>query len=321
MTDAQAWHFEGLDMPAGLRLGSFRRTITASERPRAVAQFNANGMTGEISTGAFRDLADFFLSTPTGKALAARFSSAGRFTAGSRDLLPEGQYFTNVVLTDLQQRRAALYQRLLAQSDSRRVLGRTMLYAWARPPTPLPFTIDPDATISDSSLLAIPVEFERPPPGTPVTVSSAFVSYERIVNGMAGKPTLESALQTDMRLRFQLPKSVLPLEVDRAHLFATVRAPLRRFSVAGYDRNGTTRELLAAESPSGPVEVDIRQTNLLTLDPQGGLYLNVVIGKRPGEDAITRTEESKSRWSIDALALEVAGKTQPQESTPTRRGT
>jgi hypothetical protein len=310
MTDAMAWHWEGLDLPAGLRLGSFRRTIAANEQPRALAQFNADGISGQVSAGAFRDLGDFFLSTPTRKALAARFSSDGRFTAGSRDLLPAGQYLSNVVLTDLQQRRAALYQRLLVDSDPRRTLGRTMLYAWAQAPTPLPFTIDPNASVTNSSLLAIPVEFERPPPGTPVTVSSAFVSFERIVNGMAGKPTLESAAQTDMRLRFQLPKSVLPLEVERAHLFITVRAPLRRFSVGGYDKDGTPRELRASESPAGPIEVDITQPNLLTLDSQGGIYLNVVVGKRPGEDAIASTEETESRWSIDALALEVTGKTQ-----------
>jgi hypothetical protein len=307
ITDAFAWHWENLDTPTGLRPGSFRRTIATNEPIGAVAQFDADGISGQVSSGGFHDLTDAFIGTPTRQNLAVRITPGGRFTADSSDLLPPGQYLGSAVLTDRQQRRAAVYQRLMAESDARRLEGRTILYAWAEPPDALPFTIDPQARTMASSLLAIPVTFEYPPAGTRITVPSAFIPYVRIVNGEAGRPTFESAALVNMRLRFQLPPSVLPLVVERARLVARVHAPGRRFSVGGYSEGGKPVELWATDDPAGPVEVDVTQKDLLQLDARGGLELNVVVGKHPDEEALSSLGSSEGRWKMDGLALEVTG--------------
>ena len=104
-----------------------------------------------------------------------------------------------------------------------------------------------------------------------------------------------------MRLRFQLPLSVLPLSVERATFVVRVRAPGWRFSVAGY-ADGRPIPLHSADSPAGLFRVEMNDPKVLQPDEHGGLHLNVVVGRAGAENPDTR-------WTIESLTLEVVGRT------------
>jgi hypothetical protein len=111
-----------------------------------------------------------------------------------------------------------------------------------------------------------------------------------------------------MNLRFQLPLSVLPLQVERARLVVQVRAPGRRFTVTGA---ADAAELLSVESPNDTLQVDLTQEALLRLDDQGGLTLRIKIGELAAGGPTMGG--APARWSIAALGLEVTGRTLPAE--------
>jgi hypothetical protein len=311
VTDTDTWHWENLALPAGLRLAPFRYTARTGQPLKAVGHFGPNGVEGRLTPGSFRGLADALVSTPTGEAVAVRLRPDGTFTAANADLLPPRQYLTGAVLSDLQQGRQAVYRRLMGESGPSNLEDRAVLLAWAEP-LDMPFTFEPGARTAGSALLMIPLEWERPPPGTQLTVPQAFVACRRILQGRRTRPTLESKFAADMDLRFQVPSALLPLKVEGARLFATIKAPLRRVTVSGH-ADGKRAELLAVESPTDPIRLDIVREDLLRLDAEGGLHVQFSVSDllRPSDGKGAANEDSS--WTIEALELEVTGRTLPEE--------
>jgi len=318
VTDTRAWHWEDTAVPAGLRLGRQEYTIQTGEPLAAIARFGRAGLTGRVAAGSFRGLADALISTPTRRVVAVRLEQDGAFTAGNDAVLPAGQYLSDVFLSDRQQRRVAVYRQLLAGTDAPELAGRNVLLVWAETPQ-THFTLVPGARMVASTLLAIPLEFDLPPANSPVTVASAFIPYQRLIDGKASQPTLESGAAVDMHLRFQMPRSVLPFKVDRARLFGRVRALKRHFTVTGYTGDKPD-ELFAADSPAGAISVEITKEALLRLDEQGQLRLNVAVGELPAGEKSEEMGQTASRWSIESLELEVAGRILPENESKTVQG-
>jgi hypothetical protein len=330
VTDSDAWHWENLALPAGLRLGPLSYSLRTGQPVSAVAQFGPDGLSGLVTLGPYGNPSDAIISTAVRHPVAASLETNGslttpddgllparrvllssgipaRLTVRNDDLLPAGQFFASAVLSDRQQRRAELYRWLLLESDTHPFDGRDVLLTWSEPPE-LPFSFVPDLRTVASTLLVIPLEFTRPPANTHLTVSRAFLPYQRILQGRASEPTLESRSGADMRLRFQVPASLLPMEVESARLFVRVHANGRRLAVAGVDAGDKLVELWSDKDPTGTIEVPITQAALLHLDKQGGLFVNVAISELVGSG-----EGAPDRWSIEALELEVTGRTLPEE--------
>jgi hypothetical protein len=301
-TDTDAWHWDGLALPAGTRTGAFRATLKTG-RVAAVARFGPEGIEGKLNPGRFGGLTDAVVSTQAGELLAVRLGPEGGFGCGSADALPAGQYLPGTVLSDRQQRRQAVYRQLHTGPALRHLEGRNALFVWADvPDLPGVPVAHEGARVVGSVLLAVPLEFERTPVNTRVTVPRGLVPYKRVADGKQLPATLSAPYPVAMRLRFQLPDSVLPLHIERATLFAQVRAPFRRFSVAGV-RDGKPVPLFAADGPVDPVRIDVTDPTLLRLDEQGGLYLEVAVGQAPAGAS------SDVAWKIESLSLEVVGQT------------
>jgi hypothetical protein len=310
ITDTDAWHWENLALPAGLRLGPFHYTVRTGTPPRAIARFGPDGLTGQVAAGKFHALSDSLISTPTRRLVAAHVEQDGVLTSRNDDLLARGQFMASSVLSDRQQRHAAVYAQLLKETQARQAEGQSVLLTWAEPPT-VPFTLEKEARTLASSLLAIPLEFERPPAETHVHIPRAFVPYHRELYGKLMAPTLESSDQVDMRLRFQVPPSVLPLKVEQARLYLKVRALSRDFTVAGYI-DDKPLVLYRENGPDEAFQLDITQdARVLRLDPLGGLYLNITVGELPEAEA--EKGGTAARWSIETLELEVSGRTLPDK--------
>jgi hypothetical protein len=307
-TDLNAWHWEGLELPAGVRFAPFQYTVRTTEPITAVARFGPEGLDGKLTPGPFRGLADAVLSPPGGRNLAVRLGPDATFRAGGQDALPDGQFLADAVLTRQQQRRQALYHEFLKRPAERGHPGRGVLLAWAEP-VETHFTLDPKARRAGDALLVVPLRLERPAAGTRVTVPGPFVACRRIMDGLPVPPTLRAAEAADMHLRFQLPDEVLPLQVERARLAVKINALSRRVTV-GARADGRFVEVHQADSPISPVRVDVSDGRLLRLDEGGGLHLNLAVGAaRSGARDGSVTGRRPENWTIEYIELEVTGRT------------
>jgi hypothetical protein len=297
-TDLDRWHWENLELPPGLRGGSFRHTVRTREPVEAIVRFGPGGAEGRVAPGPFRQLEDALLSTPGGHALAIRLGPDGSFRAGGGDELPADP----LVVSDRQRARQALYEKLLAEPRPRHVANRGLLLAWAEP-VDMHFTLAPGARKTGSALLAVPLRFERTPPGTRVLIPGAFVDCRRITSD--GRPVpagVEARAGSTVRLRFQLPASALPLEVEGARFSVGLNAPAREV-VLGAVAGGDAVPLRRLTDPVGVERVEIDDPRLLRPDGQGALYLNVVVGEARGVNA------ARNVWRLESPALEVRGRT------------
>jgi hypothetical protein len=310
LTDLDSWHWENLELPAGVRSAPFRYTVPTSQPLAATARFGPEGLEGNIASGPFHDLADAIVKTPTGRNLALRLSPDGTFRAGSADILPAGQFLASAVLTDRQQRRQAIYRELLKRPVGGRGESRDLVMAWAEP-IDMHFTLVPEARTVGAAFLVIPLRFERPAPGTRVTVPGPFIPYARIMHGSQTQPLFQAHQAIDMHLRFQLPAAVLPLQIEQARLLARVETPSRRVTIAaGQDEKWL--ELHRVDSPIDPIRIDLTDERTLRLDKEGGLHINLSISDslRNGQ-AATSPSGTDEKWLIDFVELEVTGRTAP----------
>jgi hypothetical protein len=309
VTDMDAWHWEHLDLPAGVRLAPFHGTVSTNLPITAIAHFGPDGLEGKFNAGPFRDPGDALIS-PAGigeRNLAVRLRPDGTFSAGSPDVLPAGQYLASQLLTDdRQQRRRDLYEEFIKGRGAGRLDGRNVLLAWADP-VDLHFTLADEPRQLGGALLVMPLQLERPLPGTRLTVPAPLIPVNRMVEGGLGRPPQETSLAMDMDLRFQLPDEILPFRVEHARLATRIDAPARRVTVSGLASEKAT-ELLRLESPLDQVHVDITDERFLHLDRDGGLHVQVAVSELL-EAARVEQDPSlkKDSWRIDYLEMEVSG--------------
>ncbi len=299
-TDTGAWHWEGLSLPAGTRTGSIRTTMKTG-RIAAVARFGPDGLEGTLTTGTFTGLEDAVLSYRMREPAAIRFDTTGTFRSNSTDSLPAGEYLSSSVLTDRQQRRQAIYRTLHSGQAPRHLEGRDFLFVWADPPA-VPILSPEGSRLVGSALLAVPVEYERTPANTAVSLPRGSIPYKRVSDGKILPMSLTGPYAADMRLRFQIPPSVLPMKPERATLVFHARMPFRKLTVSG-GPEGRSVPLFRADAPIEPIRIDIADASALQLDDRGGLHLNIAIGSTTGgasEDTV---------WKIETLALELNGRT------------
>ena len=128
-TDIDAWHWEDLAFPAGVRMGPFHSTITA--RASAVGRFGSGGLEGRLDVGTFQNPADAVLLTRSGSVLATHLNPDGTFAVGPESDLPADQYLPGSVLTDRQQRRQNVYRKLMAHPRPPHLNGHDRLLVWA----------------------------------------------------------------------------------------------------------------------------------------------------------------------------------------------
>jgi hypothetical protein len=305
MTDPNAWHWENLTLPAGVRLASFHTTLPLDKPFAAVARFGPDGVTGRL-TGPVEELSDSLLCTPGGRNLAVHIQPDGVFRTGSPDILPAGQFLASAVLSDSQQRRQAIYRDFLGAPRTGALRDGPALLVWVRPLDPH-FDLAPEARMVGGALLVAPLRLERPALGERSTIPGPFITSQRILEDGPTKVTKESGENADMHLRFQLPSEVLPFKVERARLSVRMDAPSRRVTIAG--RAGAELiELHHVDGPLDPFDVEITDPRVLHLDDEGGLHLNVNIhgatrGVSPNQELVRLGE----KWSIDYLELEVSG--------------
>jgi hypothetical protein len=296
-TDTDAWHWEGLALPAGVRTGSFRHTMQSGPIS-AVARFGVEGVTVRLNTPGFRNISDALIYTPARAPIAMRLDKDGVLSAGPQDVLPGNQYLAGNVLTDRQQRRQDIYRRFLGRSLPAHMEGRDLFFAWSEPES-LPLSVADTQRVVGNALLIIPIEYEALPPNTLVSVPRAFIPYRRVVDGQSRQMLMESRFPAEIQVRFQVPPSLLTMRVERAILHGWIRAPSRQLTITGAKEKGSS-PLLVVENPAEPFRIEITDNRLLQLDEEGGLNLHLSIAGGEDMDLV---------WKIEFLGLDLFGQT------------
>jgi hypothetical protein len=307
LTDQNAWHWENLDLPAGVRFAPFHSTVPTTKPLAAVARFGPEGLDVTVAPGPFEEVGDVLLQVPGDRNLAARPGPQGAFRAGPAEVLSADRFVTGALLTDQQQRRQALYREFLKRPMTARPDPPPTLLAWAKP-VDLHFTLAPGGRTDGTALLVFPLRFQRPAAGAVVTIPGPLVSYRRVVREGLIRPQRDARTGIEQDLRFQLPPAVLPFQVERARFLAKIEAPSRRVTVSGRAGDKLV-EIGTAESPLDPIEIDIKDGALLRLDDQGGLQLNLKLSDslqaHPGGRGGGAEDDA---WKIEYLELEVKGR-------------
>jgi len=315
--DLDAWHWEHLVLPGGVRTAPFSCATKINQPINARAVFGPDGLTGSLATGPFQALADAVIATPSGMNLAVDLDESGGFHAGTGDVLSPGQYVAGTLLSDEQRRRQSVYGELFSLAAARRYPDRPTLLAWARP-LEMQFEFPDEARRVGAALLAVPLSIDRSAAGTRVTIPSPFLPY-RSVAGLARRPSgaysharrewIELRAPSESYLRFQFPAEVLPMELDRATLTLTINAPSRTLEVSGF-AGGRPVRLATRNSPVGTFKFDVTRPDVLQLDDRGGLLLGISVGADRSvvsESSKADASIARSAWKIEAVELEAAG--------------
>lgn len=301
-TDLDAWHWENVAYPAGVRVGPFRSTIRTTAS--AKAKFGPGGVEGKLTLGSFRNPTDAVLMTRAGTGIAVQLQPDGSFRATSGDAMPAGQYLSGAILSDRQQRHEAIYRRLFAPPGPPHYQDRDLLLVWTEAEE-LPFHVGGAERKVGALLLVVPIDFGRPSDGT-VTIPSAFVACTEITDGRSHRPALERSTPHRMKLRFQLPPSTQTLTVEKATVLVRMQAPERKVTLAV---SGTVlREEMA---PSGVIRAEITDPQHLRPDATGGLFVELAIGPRLGADGRevkAKRDDPEVKWVIESLGLEIVGR-------------
>ena len=306
-TDLDAWHWEDLAFPAGVRMGPFHSTFRA--RASAAGRFGPAGLEGQLRLGSFRDPTDAVVLTRSGTALAPRFDPDGTFSVRPDSGLPADQYLPGSVLSDRQQRRQDIYRKLLTRPRPPHLDGRDLLLVWTDADE-VPFTSGNPARAFGSALLVVPLQIDRPLAGNAVIIPAGFCSFTAVTEGRSHRPTLEGTIASRNRLRFQVPSGVIPFELEKATLIARVRAAGRKLTVSAIV-DGRPIVLHEELNPLGTVRVEISQREALRLDPAGGLLVELTLSGRigpDGRDLPSSSSEPDVKWQIEELGLEVSGR-------------
>lgn len=302
-TDVNSWQWDNLELPVGVRLAPFKYTIPVHEPMSATVRFGPQGMEGRVASGPFRPLEDALLTYPGQHAMPVSVGQDGVLQATGDESLHTGQLMTSGLLSDRQRARQNLYEKLTT-TQSRLLASRSFLLAWSDP-VDMHFTLVDKARTTGMALVAIPIQFERTLPNTPVLVPPTFVECQKVgPDGRLGPPTLEARYKSSVKLRFQVPSAVRPLTIESARLAIKLQAPLRETVVSGFaGQEAVVLQRLA--SSTGVERIEITDPRLLQVDDQGALYVNIEVGN-------VRNDVERDLWHLDWATLEIRGKTHEQ---------
>lgn len=320
-TDLNEWHWRGTDLPPGVRMLSTHATGPLPTPVQAVGRFDSEGFSGQLEAGPFTSASDALIAAPFAPPLAANLQTDGSFQATPRDLLAEGQFMSDALLSEEQRRRQEIYAAWFTAQRESEAPQVPMLMAWTESVAGA-FEWPDDVQQTGATLLSVPLTIQRTPPDTPVTIPSSMLDVRSVAGPQGQSHAFDNktrswispnARATTTRLRFQMPAAVLPMNVNRATFTMECNVPSR--AVELFAVTGSSRQSLARRSnPSGVVSITIDDADALRLDERGGLLIDIEVGPtsgQPGEQTL-----ANSGWTISSTRLEVSGRTLPAAGDP-----
>ncbi len=335
-TDIDAWHWENLPIPGGVRTANFQFSGKLPEPIIARGTFGPEGFSGRLASGRLAGMSDAVVMHGVQPGCAVRLDAEGRFAATSADLLDHGEFLKGTLLSDEQRRRQETYRQLFpdVRQDAsaglqgsiatearkqRYPVSRPALFVWSDP-VPMRFSFPDSARSIGSALLHIPLVIDRPPVGTDVVIPTTFLSCTDVLGPEANQGSmatfdsstgeLKSTSSNLTWLEFKVPEELRPLKVTGARLDLRANVPYRSLSIVGLE--GETSVPLAKEMSRaiGSYQLELDPPAALQLNESRGVLVGIEVGQA---DPSARSETGGSpSWKIDFARLEIRGKIEPR---------
>ena len=320
-TDLDEWQWEHLPESAGLMNATLQQSATLSERLEARATFGPEGLSGRLHAAAAHEPMDAVLATRDGR-IGVELRDDGTFVARSSAVFTAEQFLAADLLSDEQHRRQRTLIQLLNDPQRRDFPDEPQLLFWSKPWN-LGFQFAQNRQMLGSALVAVPLKLERPPTGTEVSLAAPLLNYREVVgpgeDGVAGlwdyrrREWQQKSLPTVSWLRFQIPRLLLPVAVQRGRLVIQVTGPVIRLEVAGQRPNHTdVVSIQTWKDPVGTLSLELTDSELLTVTADGGLLLRISGGEPNQLEQVISIPDQDSKvsyWQIESLALELRVKT------------
>lgn len=318
-SDQHVWNLQNVKLAAGVRLASFRQSVTIPEPAFAIGTFDESGFRGQLTGNVASDWSDAIIADQTEFALPIAIDAAGEITPASSPL-PPGQHLSATILNAEQARRQAIYRRVFDASQRSQIYPSSpTLMAWSDSLSLQTGRVD-DGNQVGAMLASFPIVFERPAAGSRVLIPSTFLPYRAVRNrklkiGLA--PTFSNTRRTwstntfssasTSLLRFEIPLELLPLVVDRAKLTLNISAPLRDVEISSGITDSLTN-VWSKTSPVGTFEIPFPHEASRQLDEDGGLHVALKVGAVQ-LDQLDETEMGTQdrNWQVEWIQLEIQG--------------
>ena len=320
--DPPAWSFHLAQIPAGVRLAPFQRSLRIDGDVSVEGTFDSKGFVGTAKTGQFGQIEDVTIAGRTHFTASPDISESGDFTVRESDTLPPGEFLGGKVLNDEQQRRQTVLQKTLT------IEGRDVWYpqrltmlGWTEP-------VDPGIGLplekrTGSALLSLPVVLRRPPNDTAMRIPSLFVQMQAI-RGDKGKGYSSAYNNTkgiwndksskgSSTIRFQIPPELFPLDVTSATFQINISAPQRKINLSA-GPPGHRVEFDSRDSMVGEFSFTLTDPETLALDEKGGLQIVLDVGEVTVDQ--TEIEGAAARdksWKVHSMLMQIEATTISQE--------
>ncbi|MBN8596505.1 MAG: hypothetical protein J0L78_02400 [Planctomycetes bacterium] len=294
---------DGLDLRPG---ASAVLTVQAGVREvpevRATVGADARGVRGRLELGGMRAGDRPLLVTPAGSQ-ALEIDAAGGIS--SREAGAPGA-LQSTLQSEEQIARARVVQALL---EGAWYPNKPVILLWNEL---LDIGVKYPAPEKGNSLRAIPVRFEKPKPGSEVSLPSVLLSPEPIRGDVAGrksgvvydsaKRTWLTAIHQPMLVMkgFRPPDAFATIDVSSAVLTLDLRAPGCAYEVV-IVRDGKLRVVDRGSNPVGPIVLTLTGENAPQLDESGRVLVGVDIR---GDENLA----DGPGWSLRRMELSVRGR-------------
>ncbi len=308
--DLDHWQSQQCQLPAGLHVLPFQRSMDFPQPVRASGAFDESGL--RIQLTGLRDLQDVVLACP-GQPRMAVHGQDREYRTAADAILARDQYLAADWLNDEQRRRQAVYRTLLDNAKRPTRWGtQPLLLGWLEP-RDMDFDLPGSSRQVGSSLWALPLSLVRPPENTRIAIPSPLVSYQAVPEpGSLGASPLYDRRKGEwvqangagrVWLRFSLPAEVLPIEIEEVRLTIQLAAPDRTLQIVRATPDGGHEVMFEHSDPLGKYEWNLAQPERLA-DGEGRLLLGILVG----EMSRTPKRGKASRWKIERLQLAVGGR-------------
>lgn len=316
-SDIDRWKWENLPARPGLRMVPFQTGGRVRQPLEATVRFDSSGIAGTLVLPPGLEPADAIIATSHGR-IGVELQSAGEFVARADSVLGGDQYIAAHVLTDEQQRRNRVLSQLRTPASPR-------LLVWTKP-WGASTSLLGDSQAVGSALVELPLEWERPIPGTGIVIPSPLLTIRELHGPDGTKPAglydrrtqrwVERTGPTHAWIGFQVPSSALPLEVTSALVTFKVLGPLQRLELSGF-ADQRRQSLKIWDTPVGTLQYEITDPRSIQLDSRGRLLLHVNVGRATDDishDSSADSRPVKSRstdpaayWQFEDVSLQISG--------------
>ncbi|HJN12190.1 MAG TPA: hypothetical protein QF564_26140 [Pirellulaceae bacterium] len=311
-----------LQQPSGVvRYIDSKRTVSHGAPRVAHGTFDETGFHGTLTGIDAGQCEDAVIVAAPARASAVSLNSDGSFSIGTPEVLADGQYIADGLMSDKQRSRQQLLRQLLASTATNPFGTEPSLLVWM-PPLDMGVKFDASFEKVGSALTSIPLRIERPATGIDVQIPATFIRIQSfagrygsssVFNHRTGQ-WMEHALKpTQTYLSFVVPKALVPLQLTQATLTIKINAPSRTLKIEGIV-DGTPTLLHERSNPNGVLRIVIDRPEALELDATGGFQLVIQVTEtelqrqiREGRATSKVGQFDNSTWQIDYVSLDAMG--------------